>query len=226
MAAALGGILAIWLFLFLPAHEMGYDFRYFEPLVPLLAATIAGGLVAARERIGRAALFAPAVFAIVTVFSIEPWLEASIAEKRDYGRGIERAHAALGRALHALRPRVSRPVLATLDCGAIAYYSRWTVIDTWGLNEPRIATTGRRDPEYVLAARPEVVVVVSARRDAFVPHFEHERALWDRARARGYEHVASYEFLPDYHLFVLTAPGSPVGPALAEPRWARDSARR
>lgn len=203
------GALALWLFFFLPAHEMGFDFRYFHPIVPLLASTIALGLVAIRGRF--AVRFAmPALLVLLTAHAVLPWVEGSIAEKRAYGAGVEHAHAPLGRALAEVTDRVERPVVASLDCGAIAYHSRWSVVDTWGLNDPTIATTGRRDAEHVLAQRPEVVIVISAERDRFVPHFEHEQALWDRSRALGLEHVASFEFLPDYHLFALARPESPA----------------
>ncbi|UJR79530.1 hypothetical protein [Sandaracinus amylolyticus] len=213
--------LAVWLFFFVPAHEMGFDFRYPFPIVPVLAASaglgvarIARWLCAPLERAWSPAAVA-SIVAISAFASSAPHLPGSLAEKRDYGAGIERAHARIGRALHDLGDTIDRPVVAALDVGAIAYFSQWTVLDTWGLNEPRIARTGRRDAEPVLAESPSVVIVVSSRADRFAPHFEHEQALWDGARARGMTQVARFEFLPDYQLLALAAPGSPVASALA-----------
>lgn len=206
--------LALWLFFFVPAHEMGYDFRYFQPIVPALVALAAAGAVTIRQGMGPAHALIPAIALAGSALSIAPWLAQSVEEKLGYGAGIARAHAGIGHALGAIRERVERPSLASLDTGAIAFHSRWEVIDTWGLNEPRIATSGERDADYVLAQDPSVVIVISSRGDRFAPHFEHERALWDGARARGLEHVASFEFLADYHLFTLARAGSPEAAAL------------
>lgn len=213
--------LALWLFFFVPAHEMGFDFRFFQPLVPAMAALAAAGAITIRSRLGRARGLVPALALGAAVLSVAPWLRGSVGEKLDYGAGIARAHARIGRALGAIRRRIDRPVLATLDAGAIAFYSRWQVIDTWGLNDATIATSGVRDAEYVLAREPSVVIVISAVRDRFTPHFEHEQALWDGARQRGMSHVASFEFLPDYHLFALARPGSAEARALREAAIAR-----
>ncbi|AKF07860.1 hypothetical protein [Sandaracinus amylolyticus] len=222
--------LAVWLFFFVPAHEMGFDHRYPFPIVPVLAACagvgvarIAGWLRAPSGRAWSPAAMA-SIVAVSAFASSAPHLAGSLAEKRDYGAGIERAHARIGRALHELGGAIDRPVIAALDVGAIAYFSQWTVIDTWGLNEPRVARTGRRDAEPVLAESPSVVIVVSSRADRFAPHFEHEQALWDGAHARGMAQVARFEFLPDYQLLALATPGSPVASALEAASSTRASA--
>jgi arabinofuranosyltransferase len=217
--ALLGGA-AIWVFLFVPAHEMGYDFRYFQPLMPIVAAMVGAGIVALRARAGAMAPIVPAIVVLASVASTAPGLSRSLAEKHAYARGIETAHRAIGDALGAVRERIDRPVLAALDVGAIAYRSRWTVIDTWGLNEPEIALGARRDAAAILARDPEVVIVVSSTPDRFVPHFEHERALWKGARARGYVEAGRFEFLPDYHLFTLARAEGVAHGALRRARLA------
>ena len=206
--------LALWLFWFVPAHEMGYDFRYFQPLLPPLIALAAAGAITIREGTGKAAVMIPAIAIAGSILAPAPWLARSIEEKRGYAAGIARAHAPIGHALGSIRSEVRRPVLASLDAGAIAFHSRWEVIDTWGLNDAIIATRGERDAGYVLAQDPSVVIVISARADRFEPCFEHEQALWDGARALGLAHVASFEFLPDYHLFLLAREGAPESEAL------------
>jgi hypothetical protein len=47
------------------------------------------------------------------------------------------------------------------DIGAVGYFSDREVIDTHGLNEPAIALSGVRDPQYVLSKKPDLVAVVS-----------------------------------------------------------------
>src|SRR5690606_10804923 len=154
--------------------------------------------------------------AVVSGVRFAQELPTSLEEKRGYGRGIERAHAPLGKALGSLRGQLERPVLATLDSGALAYHSKWHVVDTWGLNNPDAVHGTARSVESVFAAQPTALVVVSARADRFEPHFEYERALWEAAHERGFEHLVSYEFLPDYHLFLLAAPEGAVAEGLSD----------
>ena len=46
------------------------------------------------------------------------------------------------------------------------YYSRWRTIDIYGLNDPHIARHGR-DPAYVLAQHPDLVVLISTHETEF-----------------------------------------------------------
>jgi hypothetical protein len=120
--------------------------------------------------------------------------QGSVKEKRDYGAGGERAHQPIGKWLASLRTRVERPVVATLDAGAIAYFSGWTVIDTWDLNDPQIAFAAAgagRDAAAILARDPAVVVVISGKREEFVPLFAYEGPLYRGAREAGFRHVST-----------------------------------
>jgi hypothetical protein len=213
----LAGIAVWWLFFLFPRHEMGYDLRYLYPLVPSLMALAGAGAARLAARVAsRVPTVAwPACLAILVATTAYRHLDGSLAEKRDYGAGVLRAHAALGRALAASHPP-GRAVVAALDCGAMAYYADgWSVIDTWGLNDPEIALAaahGGRSAERILARDPTVIVVISQRRDTFVPHFEYEGPLYAQALARGYRHDATFEFLPDYQLWVLARPPLVIAP--------------
>lgn len=200
-------------FLCLPAHQMGYDFRYFQPAMPVIAALAGVGTGELRARIGRGV---PLIVIAIALVSMVPGLGRSIEDKRRYGRGVVRAHSAIGHALARIRHVSAHPVLATLDSGAIAFHSHWHVIDTWGLNDPVIATSGVRDADYVLDQNPSVVIVISSSPTEFNPHFEYERALFERSLARGLVHIATFEFTPDYHLFALAYPTSIEARALIE----------
>jgi hypothetical protein len=58
------------------------------------------------------------------------------------------------------------------------------------------------------------VIVISASANEFAPHFDYEQAIFDRSRARGLKHIASFEFLPDDYLFALARPASVEAQAL------------
>ena len=232
---ALLGLAALTVFFVYPAHIMGFEGRYLLPIFPSLAALIGVGI---------ARLSAHALRLIERKWRPRPQLElglaltaltllaapqfprdepASRARWLDYGAGIEHAHAALATALRKARLSVVRPTIALLDVGAVAYYSDWYVIDTYGLNDAHVALTRRSDVDYVFAQHPEIVVVVSEHASRFVAVFPWEQPIHDTALRRGYEPLCGYRFLDDYHLLVLARPGSPIREALACPRLTTTS---
>lgn len=223
------GLLAFTLFFIFPAHIMGFESRYLMPLVPLFAALF--GLGTARlaspvlawlaARAPRwAGLAQLALLSAAWALAALPRFPAHEASARtrflDYGAGLSRAHIALADTLRAARLAVVRPTIALLDVGALAYYSEWFAIDTFGLNDARVALSRRADRAYVFAQQPELLVVVSQVGERYEPVFEWEAPLYADALARGYSEVATYEFLPDYHLLVLARAGSPMRKLFAQ----------
>jgi hypothetical protein len=216
---ALCGAASLLLASLKPAPLMAYEHRYLYPLVPFLCCLAAFGLVAGsraalRRVSARASVALPAASAAVVLCAVTAYvqvehLRAAAIEFRDYGAGLRRAHVSLGRALAARRFGERTPSVALLDAGAIAYYSEWSVIDTFGLNDRHIALHGRGDAAYVLGRRPDALVVVSSRRDAYVPVFDYEAELHRAARRVGYVFWRSYPFARDYHLRVLVRPETP-----------------
>jgi hypothetical protein len=130
---------------------------------------------------------------------------------RAYARGLEAAHVRLGKRLETL----PAGILAIADAGAVPYLSGWPTIDTFGLNDPYIATTGSHDPAYVLARRPDVIVLISSRRDAFDPPFEWERGLYDAALGVGFAVAGQLVCNESYFLWVLARPGTEASAAVA-----------
>jgi hypothetical protein len=49
-------------------------------------------------------------------------------------------------------------VIATTEAGLLPYYSGWTAIDTWGLNDQFIAHNGKLTVEYLDQYKPEVIM--------------------------------------------------------------------
>lgn len=49
-------------------------------------------------------------------------------------------------------------VIATTEAGLLPYYSGWTAIDTWGLNDQFIAHNGKITVEYLDQYKPEIIM--------------------------------------------------------------------
>jgi len=221
---ALAAALALFLFLLEPAPLMAYNHRYLYPLVPLLCACVGIGIVHLSgtitswvSRLGSPAGIHPGTVAhdprplVVAVLvalvlgnaiaAMLQMLPGHLGEKGSYARGLTSAHVRLAHDLRKI-PRTNRTI-ALLDVGAVGYHSGWNVLDTFGLNEPRIATEGRDDPYYVLGHAPDLVVVVSSNHATYDPVFPYEHKLFLASVGAGYKKVHALEFTPDYHLLVL-----------------------
>jgi arabinofuranosyltransferase len=49
-------------------------------------------------------------------------------------------------------------VIATTEAGLLPYYSGWTAVDTWGLNDPFIAHSGGLTAEYLARYKPQIIM--------------------------------------------------------------------
>jgi hypothetical protein len=219
LAPAVMTLFALTLFFVLPQHQMGYDHRYLAPLDPTLGVLAGVGLA---RLVARAAAWSVtaahvgAAAAIVVAAGLEAvGARATIASEVDYGHGLAEAHERLGRDLRTLGMPAGR--LAISDAGAVPYFSRWWTLDLVGLNEATIATTGRRDPAWVLAQQPDVVVLASPRSDRVEPWDWNtwEPALYDACVAAGFARVGLRRFADDYWLWVLARPDSVAGAGLS-----------
>lgn len=206
----LAPVAAWWLFFLYPQHQMGFDLRYLYPLMPVMfAVTAAGLIVIARSLPEQLRIAAPVLTVLLGVWlTFFNWLVPSLAEKHEYGLGVSRAHEPIGRWL--ADQQTSRPVVAALDVGAIAFHSGWTVIDTWGLNDPQFALSAAKGRSYqdVLARDPSVIIVISGQREKFEPLFDYEGPLYGEALRRGFIVHEEYEFTPTYFLWLLINPSA------------------
>jgi arabinofuranosyltransferase len=217
VAAPLCGAVALFVASLKPAPLMAYEHRYLYPLLPLFCVTAAAGLPMLSARLGSnlsrlritSSLLACGAIATValTAHAHRRHLQGSLEEFRSYGEGLRRAHIALGHELRRIKG-LDNPRIALLDAGAVAYYSRWNVIDTFGLNDAHIALHGRGDAAYVVSKLPHLIVVVSSQKDQYVPVFGYEVTLASESSSLGYQHAFTYSFAPDYHLRVLVHPGT------------------
>jgi arabinofuranosyltransferase len=209
---------ALTLFFVLPQHQMGYDHRYLAPLDPTLCVLAGVGLsrlVARAQRWPAAAVNAGAAGVLVVAAGLEAVdARAVIASEVDYGHGLAEAHERLGRDLLAIGLPAGRLVIS--DAGAVPYFSQWWTLDLVGLNDATIATSGQRDPAWVLAQRPDVVVLASPRTDRIEPWDWNpwEPSLYDACVDAGFARVGLRRFADDYWLWVLARPDSVAGAGL------------
>jgi arabinofuranosyltransferase len=203
---ALLGALAFALFFVFPEHIMAFESRYLIPLFPLLAALV--GLGAGRaarwlhEQTSPRVALAVVPMILLLLASSRTSPERNVEQWLEYGRGLSRAHIALANAMRATGLHDAR--VAMLDVGAVGYYADWFTLDTFGLNDAHVALTQRTDVDYVFRQQPDLLVLVSASPEQFVPVFAWEAPLHREATRLGYRYSCDYHFAPDYYLHVLT----------------------
>jgi hypothetical protein len=163
-------ILAQTVFVILAGGDWMHFYRFFVPVIPLLAAGMGAGLGTVWRRLGpadrsvpRLILIAMLVVAAVNVYKTE----------RAAGRLVMpdvRAGSYLTDAYHEtaawLREHTGPDdAVAVSDIGILGYESRRPIIDMFGLIDPHIARQPgmlhfKNDPAHVLARRPAAVVLV------------------------------------------------------------------
>jgi arabinofuranosyltransferase len=217
-------VLSFLVFYLFPNHILGFDWRFLFPAVPFLFSIGGIGLGmllnlietktlsdsrnarGARIHLTRALILLSVVICIGALPS-----QRKISEKENYASGMFKAHIPLGQHLAKFPHDESSPILAISDAGAVPYYSGWRTIDTFGLNEPYIATSGVRDPVYVLDQHPDLLVVISKDPYTFNPRLDFEGGLYIEAIKRGMTVALVMEFFDGYYLWCLSWPGSEVG---------------
>jgi hypothetical protein len=210
-ALVAGGVFL--LFCLIPAQIMGYEWRFFFPLLPFLLLIAGFGVQVVFDWIQKKIKLAPLMAASVTLLLVLPafyqngrtWGPTQ-ATWRGYAQGLQVAHLALGQRLHEFPGKHGIFVIG--DAGAVPYASGWETLDSFGLNEPSIATTGRHDPEPILARKPGLIVLISNSPVHMDPPLAWEKDLYDAALARGFALAGTLEFAPTYHLWLMARPGS------------------
>ncbi len=209
------------LFFVVPSHLMGYEYRFLYPLVPVTCVLAAVGLgtlhlwmtQAGRPRmpLARAGIVAAVVMALT--LRMAAGLPGSRAKWQGYVAGMNSAHLALARALARTATRGASPVLALGDAGAVPYYSAWRTIDTFGLNDPAIATTNSHAASYILAQKPDVVALLSSDERQFKAKLPWEDELYRACLREGLTPLRVLWFASGHYLWVLARPDTP---------WAQD----
>ena len=210
-APALVALLAHVAFFAIPKPIMAFEWRFLFPVLPFLAGLSAVGLVALLEWMGdrlqskatdtiassraTGVLSVGAVAVALQVWMTLPNSARHLADFAAYGSAMNSAHIPLGKALRRIGGKnPSQHFLATGEAGAIPYYSGWRTTDIFGLNDVLIATSHVRDMHSVLAANPEIVVLVSSSPTKFVAFAPWEDDLYNLCSAAGYRRLDTLLF--------------------------------
>ncbi len=104
--------------------------------------------------------------------------------------------AEIGRRLASLAPKGLR--MATTEDGILPFYSQWQAMDTWGLNDPRIAEHGV-SARLLAEWRPDLIMLNIDRPGVAMPEPDLDaewlsmcRVLLNYARSRNYRLAALY----------------------------------
>ncbi|HVP15324.1 MAG TPA: hypothetical protein VMS88_07255 [Terriglobales bacterium] len=148
------------------------DYRFYAHVLPLVAASIAAGIAAllALPRPGRERAVAYVALALVLIATLASMAATEAEVAREVMPAV-RAHCSLSQNYERLgrwlrQNTAPEAVIAVSDVGAVAYFSERPILDMFGLIDPHIAHLPGRlhfkaDPGYVLARRPDWVVLVS-----------------------------------------------------------------
>lgn len=201
-------LLFTWLAFLRAAHVMGIEHRFLYPTFPALCALAAGSL----QRFWHGVTLKPALrLTVVGVCVLAPVLRfgqsfrVSYDAARGYAIGLAQAHQALAAQLAAAVEPGKSPAecrLAVGDAGVVPYLSKWTTLDTFGLNDFHIATARDHSAEYVAAFQPDVWVLLSSSSERFVPLLAWEEDALKMAQTRGYDFSRRIRFNDAYHLWV------------------------
>jgi arabinofuranosyltransferase len=223
---------ALLIFFLVPEHIMGYDWRYLAPMAPVafvlaavglstLQSWLSLGLPPAGAQRWRASGGILGVCLLVPASFLLP-ARNSIRDRRRYALGMNSAYLPLAHCLEQAPHQPVPPVLAMGDAGACPYYSGWRNIDLFGLNEPCIALQDPHDlqhvmaQQYVMAQRPDVVILISRNPLAFVGR-PFEASLYRRCLAVGMEPTHILQDNEHRYLWVMATRGTPVNRYLR--RW-------
>ncbi len=216
---AIVGTVVLLVFFVFPYHTMSFTFRFLYPVAPMLfvVAGIGIGLlvgwmkswiVGSEAKVGF--LISIVVLGICVMMGASTISSAlvSVRDKVEYGIALSRVHIRIGRHLAEFDPQGEEMVLAVPDAGAIPYITRWTTIDTGGLNDRAIALEKMTVSDRVISSDPDLVIINSNTASPFTPKVAFEGPLYNGCMENGLEPVLAIEFAQDYYLYLMCNPES------------------
>jgi hypothetical protein len=151
-AIPVGLFALVWV---LMSDEANYFMRYRYPVLPILligAVPVAQMLAAAVRERARGSLLVPAAVGVLATFAVLTLVRLDRQFPAAPRMGLYDVATRLG-ALHG-----RGYTLVTTEAGLLPFYSDWTSVDAWGLNDSWIAQHGMVTPEYLDRYHPDVIM--------------------------------------------------------------------
>lgn len=189
---------------------MGWDWRLLLHLIPLLmvlAAAVAVPFLQAERRGVR--VLAVGAVALTVVWCAHPHLlRGRVQEARACSEGMRNAHVKIGKWLQRIAPPGA--VVATVDTGAIPYFSRLPAVDiaNIALHDEERASPRRSAEEYeegLWRRDPKFFVVRTDEKGSIAAHGLRE-SLIRRAVEKGFVPIQWAMYREDYFLSVYADP--------------------
>lgn len=128
---------------------------------------------------------------------------SDLSWEHKYGDRLPIAHVALGKALNDLSSH--NLTFASIDAGAIPYFSEWHHIDMAGLNNKFIAKHGVATIDYVEKENPQLVIFIS--RDGEIPrHGGQQEPFIEFVQKRHYTKLPPVKWQENYYLVSFLDP--------------------
>jgi len=151
-----------------------HHYRFYAPVLPLLAAAAAVGASAmaglleqgTRPRLwSRLVLGLVLAAAVVNIYKTEQAVARLVMPAVKTESYLAQSYERIGRWLEKNTP--SEAIVAVSDVGAVGYFSKRRIVDMFGLVDAHIARQPGRlhfksDPAYVLLRRPDYVLLVES----------------------------------------------------------------
>jgi len=199
-------------------QTMGTGYRFFQPIAVerVILAFVGVGImyqVALQSRLG--ALFSlPVLFcALGTVFAVSNVRAYQDARSTlvDGYAGLEAGIVNIGRSMKAAS-QGTRFRIAMFDCGAIPFYTGFSVVDLGGLNDRAIALAhkGEAARNEIAEKKPQLVVLVSKKKHDPTSLMGWERLSNEDVKTLGYSYVGTMTVDVNYHYLIYSNGDSSV----------------
>jgi len=167
---------------------MDYLARFSFHIIPVTSVILVSSFGPLMQASRKAYLY-PVVLSHVIVFLGLISLEM-ITMRSMYGLGLDNAHVRLGKTLKAVDIPDDKRTLATMDAGAVPYYSEWTSYDLLELNSEFLAREGT-PPQLMEKEKPTLLILNSAATGA--------PRGYTKSWRKGYDKVCSFYYMRNVH---------------------------
>lgn len=209
----------------IPFHQMGYNWRYLYPTLPVIVVLAGQGIASLLAGISRLKpdkrpvlplIALPLI--VILIFLGNANLERTdevLGHKLEYADGLSRNHIYLGSLLNGFPHDAVSPVLVVKDAGAFAYYSDWYTVDTIGLNDKSIALGEVDTLEYAFEHEPDILVLTSNDAEVFTFDSPLAHAYFQASLDHGMVPVIRSAFYQQDYIWVMAKPESDIAAYLA-----------